>query len=656
MYTQKNKSILRLYREQLAIIVILLTSAIIVFFSLLMVNIHRNHQGTILSNSLSEQITLTQIMAKDSNRVFEIESLLQVYNGNGESKESLQNKVNETLEDLKQAENSYIKQYNLIKQGYIVQDNAIVSFKGMHNDNLNNIFIRHDKIWPQYYESINIVFNNKSNLTELLKATRYINENNQMLLDYNEKMANLIKEYDNNKTQVYINILTAVGILILIILAVFMTNTYINLFLPMNQFYRGMTNIGINDLNVAIPKFKREELKPVFYEVQTVFDKLKSLINIIEDLSKNLPFKDILDKIFNSFQEYVPYTYIGVALIEDDGQFIKASYASAGKEHENLSKRMLGIKAKIISTSLHKILKDKKARLINDLEEYVKGKNIREYNKILLEEGIKSSITFPLINNDKPIGIIFFSSNQKNIYKKEHIEFLKIVANSIMLSLEEDILIEDMVVSSTLALAVLTEERDPETGEHLDRMKIYSRMLAEYLSKEDKYKDTIDMTYINSIERFSPLHDIGKVAIRDDILLKPGKLTEEEFKIMKTHTTYGGKVLRLADENLMKKGRSVFKMAIEIAEGHHEWWNGTGYPYGRNGEEIPLSARIVSIADVFDALTSKRPYKKAFSFEDSIEIIAQDTGKHFDPYITEVFFKNIDKFRVRYKRFNRHHQ
>ncbi|MFT8313317.1 MAG: HD domain-containing phosphohydrolase [Clostridium sp.] len=656
MYTQKNKSILRLYREQLAIIVILLTSAIIVFFSLLMVNVYRNHQGINLSNSLSEQITLTQIMAKDSNRVFEIESLLQVYDGNGESKESLQNKVNETLKDLKQAENSYIKQYNFIKQGYIVQDNAIVSFKGMRNDNLNNIFIKHDKIWPQYYESINVVFNNKSNLTELLKATRYINENNQILLDYNEKMANLIKEYDNNRMQVYINILTAVGILILIILAVFMTNTYINLFLPMNQFYRGMTNIGINDLNVAIPKFRREELKPVFYEVQTVFDKLKSLINIIEDLSKNLPFKDILDKIFNSFQEYVPYTYIGVALIEDDGKFIKASYASAGKEHENLAKRMLGIKAEIVSTSLYKILKDKKARLINDLEEYVNGKNVREYNKILLEEGIKSSITFPLINNDSPIGIIFFSSNQKNIYKKEHIEFLEIVANSIMLSLEEDILIEDMIVSSTLALAVLTEERDPETGEHLDRMKIYSRMLAEYLSKEDKYKDIIDMTYINSIERFSPLHDIGKVAIRDDILLKPDKLTEEEFEIMKTHTTYGGKVLRLADENLMKKGRSVFKMAIEIAEGHHEWWNGTGYPYGRSGEEIPLSARIVSIADVFDALTSKRPYKKAFSFEDSIEIIAQDTGKHFDPYIAEVFFKNIDRFRARYRRFNRQRQ
>jgi HD-GYP domain-containing protein (c-di-GMP phosphodiesterase class II) len=424
----------------------------------------------------------------------------------------------------------------------------------------------------------------------------------------------------------------------------------------MNQFYRGMTQIGINDISTVTPKFKGEELKPIFYEVQTVFNKLKSLINIIEDLSKNVPFRNILDRIFNSFLEYVPYTYIGVALIEDDGEIIKASYVSAAKEHKDLAKRMLGLKAEISSTSLGDVLKSKKARLINDLDEYVKGKKMREYNKILLEEGIKSSITFPLINNDKPIGIIFFSSSKKNVYKKEHVEFLKIVANSIMLSLEEDIFIEDMVVSSTLALAVLTEERDPETGEHLNRMKIYSRMLAEYLSKENKYKDVIDMTYINAIERFSPLHDIGKVAIRDDILLKPGKLTKEEFEIMKTHTTYGGKVLRMADENLKKRGRSIFAMGIEIAEGHHEWWNGTGYPYGKQGEEIPLSARIVAVADVLDALTSKRPYKRAFSFQESLDIIIEDSGKHFDPYIINVLLKNIVKFKERYRRFNRNQQ
>lgn len=656
MQRNKNKSILKLYREQIAIIVILLLLAIIAFFSLLIFNVYRNHKSIILYNSLSQQATLTQIMAKDSNRIFEIQSLLQIYNGNGESIDSLQNKMNKTLEDLGQTTNAYIKQYNFIKQGYIIYDGNTVTFKGIASNKLSEIFDEHDKIWSQYDENINIILKNESSLPDLLISTKFINENNQTLLEYNDEMRNIIQQFSNNQTRMYVNILTCIGILILILLAIFMVRTYLNLFLPMNQFYRGMTNVGINDLSEAIPRFKGEELKPVFYEVKTVFNKLKTLINIIEDLSKNLPFKEILDKIFNSFIEYVPYTYIGVALIEDNGEIIRASYASCEKEYQNLSKRMSGFKTDINSTSLGKLLKSNKARLINDLEEYVKNKKIPEYNKILLEEGIKSSITFPLINNDKPIGIIFFSSNKKNIYKKEHIKFLKIVANSIMLSLEEDILMEDMVVSSTLALAVLTEERDPETGEHLNRMKIYSRMIAECLSKEDKYKDIIDMTYINSIERFSPLHDIGKVAIRDDILLKPGKLTPEEFEIMKTHAIYGGKVLRLADENLMKRRRSIFSVAIEIAEGHHEWWDGTGYPYGKKGEEIPLSARIVSIADVLDALTSKRPYKKAFTFDDSIEIIAKDAGKHFDPYITEIFFENISKFRARYKSFNKKQQ
>ncbi|AJA48897.1 cyclic di-GMP phosphodiesterase response regulator RpfG [Clostridium pasteurianum DSM 525 = ATCC 6013] len=656
MYRNKSKSILKLYREHTAIIVILFFLSIIAFFTLLIFSIYRNNVSNNLIKVLSNQSTLTQTMAKDSNRIFEIKSLLDVYNGNGESRDSLQNKMNKTLQDLKHTKDEYINQYNFIKQGYIKYDDKIFTFKGIPPDVLKNIFNKHDKLWAEYSYHVGIILSNENNMENLLKSTRYINENNQFLLKYNDDMASLIQEYNNNQTIVYINILTAAGILILIILALFIIRTYINVFLPMNQFYRGMTNVGINDLSLAIPKFKGEELKPLFYEVQNAFEKLKSLINIIEDLSKNVPFSNILDKIFNSFSEYVPYTYIGVALIEDNNKLIRASYAASTKEQENLVKRMIGLKAEIDSTSLGKLLKDNKARLINDLEEYVKGKNVREYNKILLEEGVKASITFPLINHNQPVGIIFFSSNKKDVYKKEHIQFLKIVANSIMLSLEEDILMEDMVISSTLALAVLTEERDPETGEHLNRMKIYSRMLTECLSKEDKYKDIIDMTYINSIERFSPLHDIGKVAIRDDILLKPGKLTEEEFEIMKTHTTYGGKVLRLADENLKKRGRSIFTLGIEIAEGHHEWWNGTGYPQGKKCEEIPLSARIVAIADVLDALTSKRPYKKAFSFEDSIEIIAKDAGTHFDPYITEVFFKNIGKFKSRYKRFYKNQQ
>jgi response regulator RpfG family c-di-GMP phosphodiesterase len=331
-----------------------------------------------------------------------------------------------------------------------------------------------------------------------------------------------------------------------------------------------------------------------------------------------------------------------VALISEDKKNIKASYGISSKKHEGLISRLVGFEMPIQATSLRHIIETGEVRIINDLESYVSGKPAKEYNKMLLQEGIRASITFPLRSNNEVIGIIFFSSDTKNVYNHEHVAFLRTLANSIELSLEKNLIMEELVISSTMALAKLTEERDLDTGEHLSRMSLYSKMLAEFLSKEEKYKNIIDMDYIKDIERFSPLHDIGKVAIRDEILLKPGKLTESEFEIMKTHATYGGKVLRLAEENINKKGRSIFRLAIEIAEGHHEKWDGSGYPYGRRREEIPISARIVALADVFDALTSQRPYKKPFSFQQSIDIIKEGAGKHFDPEIVEVFMDNLD--------------
>lgn len=384
-----------------------------------------------------------------------------------------------------------------------------------------------------------------------------------------------------------------------------------------------------------------------------VLDKVDSLISIIENIESNEPFKNILTFIYNSFTEYIPYSHIGVSLIDNECQTIRAAYAVSGPQHPHLAKRLAGYQTELKSTSLMQVLSSGMPRVINDLENYLKGRKINEYNKILLEEGIRSSIAFPLVKNHTPIGIIFFSSGQKNIYRMEHIEFLGTLANSIMLSLEKNLLLDEMVVSSTLALATLADERDNETGEHLYRMKRYSTLLAELLMREGTFLGRIDTDFINSLERFSPLHDIGKVAISDSILLKPGKLTAAEFDIMKTHTTYGGKVLRLADENVMKKGRSIFGMGIEITEGHHERWDGTGYPYNKSGDSIPLSARIVAVADVFDALTSKRPYKNAMDFEISAEIIIGESGTHFDPRIINVFRRNLNSFKSVYDGFNK---
>lgn len=397
---------------------------------------------------------------------------------------------------------------------------------------------------------------------------------------------------------------------------------------------------------------EKQSSTPLEFDGSHTKEKFSNLISIIEDIESNEPFRNILKLIYDSFSPYIPYSHIGVALIDEDGKNIRAAYGISGGISKNLSKRIEGYKTSLGATSLIHVLQSGKPRVINDLSAYLEGREIKAYNKILLEEGIRSSITFPLVKNGTPIGIIFFSSSQKNVYNDEHLEFLKTLSSSIMMSLEKNLLLEEMIVSSTMALATLAEERDNDTGRHLERMKRYSTLLAELLRKNGCFPDIIDSEFINSIELFSPLHDIGKVAISDSILLKPGKLTHDEFEIMKTHTTYGGKVLRLADENLKKRGQSVFKTGIEITEGHHEWWDGSGYPFHRKGNAIPLSARIVAVADVLDALTSSRPYKEPYSFEKSALMIAEQSGTHFDPQIIDVFNKNLNAFNALHNEFS----
>jgi putative two-component system response regulator len=185
------------------------------------------------------------------------------------------------------------------------------------------------------------------------------------------------------------------------------------------------------------------------------------------------------------------------------------------------------------------------------------------------------------------------------------------------------------------ALAKLAESRDSETGAHLDRVRNYSRLLAGYLQHNGPYQDKIDGNFVQLIYTSSPLHDIGKVAIPDCVLLKPGRLSDREYEIMKTHTTLGAQTLDAALRE--HPGARFLQMAKNIAATHHERWDGNGYPLGLRGTAIPLCGRIVAVADVYDALTSKRVYKAAFSHEVAMSTIVQGSGEHFDPAVVQAF-------------------
>ncbi|MFC1816348.1 HD-GYP domain-containing protein [Thermodesulfobacteriota bacterium] len=175
-------------------------------------------------------------------------------------------------------------------------------------------------------------------------------------------------------------------------------------------------------------------------------------------------------------------------------------------------------------------------------------------------------------------------------------------------------------------LVLAAEYKDEDTGDHITRMSKYCGLIAEKLGLADEY--------VERIHYAAPMHDVGKIGIPDHILMKPGKLTDEEFNIIKTHPTIGAKILSGSKAEILN-------LSEAIARTHHEKWNGTGYPRGLSKTDIPIAGRIVGICDVFDALTSKRPYKEPFPVDKAVDIIMKERGAHFDPEIVDIFMKNM---------------
>ena len=380
---------------------------------------------------------------------------------------------------------------------------------------------------------------------------------------------------------------------------------------------------------------------------QVSLKKNKRMMELIESMNRSLSFNELLNYIYKSFAPYVPYDYIGICLVKEEKgkRLLIPSFGISGGKVTDLPQGLLPLRVPIDKTSLESLILSNEPRIINDYREYVKKRPTHDYTRIVMSAGIKSSITFPISVRGNTYGFIFFSSIKRNVYREKHKDFLRLLANSINLSFEKSVFLDSLLYSSLLALAKMAEAKDEVTGDHLDRMQVYACALGDYLLKESAYSQFITPQFMADLERFSPMHDIGKVGVRDAILMKPGKLTPEEFDEMKKHAVYGADVMREAESHIMKSGRSLFGMGIEITESHHEKWDGTGYPKGLKQKEIPLSARIVALVDVLDALTSKRPYKEAFPYDQSAEIIAQGSGKHFDPELVRVFLNHREDFK-----------
>ncbi len=202
-----------------------------------------------------------------------------------------------------------------------------------------------------------------------------------------------------------------------------------------------------------------------------------------------------------------------------------------------------------------------------------------------------------------------------------------------------------------VTMADMVESRDSDTGAHVQKTAAYVKIIVEGLKEKGYYLTKITPKFMSDVVRSAPLHDIGKINIPDGILNKPGKLSDEEYEIMKKHTTEGKRIMENAISTV--EGDNYLKEARNMAAYHHERWDGKGYPEGIHGEVIPLSARIMAVADVFDALTSPRVYKPAFSLEKSLAIIEEGKGTQFDPKCVEVFMDSLDEVKVILKKYNR---
>ena len=201
-----------------------------------------------------------------------------------------------------------------------------------------------------------------------------------------------------------------------------------------------------------------------------------------------------------------------------------------------------------------------------------------------------------------------------------------------------------------ITMADMVENRDSDTGAHVQKTSAYVRIIVEGLKRKEYYASKITPKFMSDVVRSAPLHDVGKINIPDEVLNKPGKLTDEEFEIMKTHTTAGKKILEKAISTV--QGESYLKEARNMAAYHHERWDGRGYPEGLHGEVIPLSARIMAVADVFDALASPRVYKPAFPLEKALAILQEGSGTQFDPKCVEVFMESLSEVKMILRKFN----
>ncbi|MRR51178.1 MAG: HD domain-containing protein [Rhodocyclaceae bacterium] len=287
--------------------------------------------------------------------------------------------------------------------------------------------------------------------------------------------------------------------------------------------------------------------------------------------------------------------------------------------------------------SLYQIHRDGRPRVVNDLAVF--GRSRHRHAQAINAAGYRASYTVPMYQDEQLIGFVFFNSRLPGTFAEERLPYLDTIARLISLLVNVELSQARTLHGALRTATCFSGHKDPETGAHLERMARFSRLIANGVASDYGLSDEL----VEAIFWFAPMHDIGKIAIPDYIIRKPGKLTPAEFEIMKAHTTRGREIVNAMLENFHLDRPVLISMIGNIAQFHHENVDGSGYPLGLFGENIPIEARIVAVADVFDALTSKRTYKEAWSNEDAFDALRAMATWKLDPRCVETLIARVDE-------------
>ena len=363
----------------------------------------------------------------------------------------------------------------------------------------------------------------------------------------------------------------------------------------------------------------------------------------LNELNKQIPLREKLVSTHKSINSVFPFIVrIAIAIYDAETGLIKTYMHSSGDDNplDNYQANINDV------PSLKNILKKGLPRVINNLVTFEDSAN--EHTKRIGRQGYAASYTLPMFNNGVFFGFIFFNSYEKDVFTENVLQQIDNYGHLISLMVINEINSINTLTAVVKTTGSITHRRDPETGSHLDRMSRYSRLIATKLAGKYDLNDS----FIEHLFMFSPLHDIGKIGIPDNILLKPGKLNENEKEIMKTHSKMGREMIDELLKNFGLENIEYIDMLRNISEFHHEAINGAGYPSGIKGDQIPIEARIVAVADVFDALTSVRPYKEAWSNDRAIEMLKKLAGETLDKDCVNALINNIEEVEEIKKCFN----